>query len=56
MNPKVDAYIRVSKRWPEEFQEASTGSVNEYAQLRPEFAPELLDALAAWLADQLSSR
>ena len=38
------------------FQEASTGSVNEYAQLRPEFAPELLDALTAWFADQLGSR
>ena len=35
------------------FQEASTGSVNEYAQLKPEFAPEFLEILVTWLTDQL---
>ena len=31
------------------FQQASTGSVNEYAQLEPEFAPEFLEILTTWL-------
>ena len=38
------------------FQESSTGSVNEYAQLKPEFAPELLGALTTWLTDHLNSQ
>ena len=33
------------------FQQAATGSVNEYAQLEPEFAPEFLEVLTTWLAD-----
>ena len=33
------------------FQEASTGSVNEYAELEPEFAPEFLEILTTWLTD-----
>ena len=31
------------------FQAATTGSVNEYAELEPEFVPELLEILATWL-------
>ena len=31
------------------FQQAATGSVNEYAQLEPEFAPEFLEVLTTWL-------
>ena len=33
------------------FQEASTGSVNEYTQLKPEFAPGFLEVLTTWLTD-----
>ena len=35
------------------FQEASTGSVSEYAQLKPEFAPDFLEILVTWLTNQL---
>ena len=31
------------------FQAATTGSVNEYAELEPEFVPEVLEILATWL-------
>ena len=33
------------------FQEASTGSVNEYAELKPEFAPDFVEVLMMWLTD-----
>ena len=33
------------------FQEAVTGSVNEYARLKPEFAPDFLAILTEWLTD-----
>lgn len=36
------------------FQEARTGQVTEFAQLKPEFAPEFLESLLTWLADQVS--
>lgn len=36
------------------FQEARTGQVAEFAQLKPEFAPEFLETLLTWLADQVS--
>ena len=33
------------------FQEAVTGSVNEYARLKREFAPDFLAILTEWLTD-----
>ena len=38
------------------FQEASTGSPDEYDLLRPEFAPDFLDFLLPWLTDQVGSQ
>ena len=38
------------------FQAASTGSPDEYDQLRPEFAPDFLDFLLPWLTEQVSPR
>lgn len=38
------------------FQEAATGSPDEYDLLRPEFAPEFLGFLLPWLAEQIASR
>ena len=35
------------------FQKASTGSVTEYAQLKPEFTVDFLEVLLAWLTDQV---
>ena len=35
------------------FQEAATGSPNEYGGLEPEFAPELVDLLREWLLRQV---
>ncbi len=36
------------------FQEACTGHVTESAQLKPEFAPDFLETLLTWLAEQVS--
>ena len=38
------------------FQAASTGSLDEYDLLRPEFAPEFLDFLLSWMTEQVGSR
>ncbi len=38
------------------FQTASTGSLDEYDQLRPEFAPDFLDFLLPWLTEQVGPR
>ena len=38
------------------FQSATTGSPDEYDLLRPDFAPEFLDFLLPWLAEQVGSR
>lgn len=38
------------------FQEAVTGSINEYARLEREFAPEFLTILTEWLSDYFSER
>ena len=38
------------------FQEALTGHVTEFAQLKPEFAPDFLETLLTWLAEQVSSQ
>jgi pimeloyl-ACP methyl ester carboxylesterase len=35
------------------FQSAETGAVGEYASLPPEFTPDLLPTIVAWLAEQL---
>ena len=43
--------------WPANhlFQEAETGAVEEYAVLKPEFAPDFLQFLLDWLAVQTAS-
>ena len=38
------------------FQEAVTGSVNEYARLKREFVPDFLAILTEWLTEHLGSR
>ena len=38
------------------FQEAVTGSVNEYARLKREFAPDFIEILTTWLTDHLGDR
>lgn len=38
------------------FQVATTGSVDEYALLKPEFAPEFVDFLTDWLTAQVGGR
>ena len=38
------------------FQEAVTGSVNEYARLKREFAPDFVAILTEWLTEHLGSR
>ncbi|MCE2525734.1 MAG: hypothetical protein J4F99_07280, partial [Acidimicrobiia bacterium] len=38
------------------FQEAVTGSVNEYARLKRLFAPDFVAILTEWLTDHLASR
>jgi hypothetical protein len=37
------------------FQEAKTGSVNEYAALKKEFVPGLLDDMTAWILERVTT-